>query len=860
MITYNTQETLPSQLTFAFIINDVIAVHKTFDFKILTSPDIESITDANPNIEHKTNTRLTLNVRRRKADAMEDSIFKFEFVDQNVNQMSNPTIINNYKPKKVPNTDNDYTIRLIIPNNVEIGQKNLLIVIVDPSGQESSLFTIPITVTQGRIVTESSISCRKTQDMIPDGQEHLFKCNIDNIETYPVIYKAKIGRYESSFDSEFKHALRMEEVGYDNEFNVYVSIPEQTEEKTEISFAMINSNNEDIIKYCDITDIKIVPKPSIVLDSNTGFSELYARLPIEFKLNYICNFETLRVQYRDSFNNGDYQNVISISSLDENNIFVVKIVALEIREVEFKFIDEFDRYITIKYHYMVDNYKYYECNLIHSSPIQGEKYNFKCELYGHNPSAIAERKFYFEDYSDGNKYKLVNTSSEWSVKFSIELPIISEITNVTIHIVGVENPSIAQDLIVYKGLKPPLKIDFDVIETTPYHFKIGITASEETLYVGYIYHLIRQTSQAGEDKFLSSYFQGDLLYTEVYHYERFTFGEYNITIYINLPYSRVAKKTKLFKYDKNIIDLEVGRKELKNTICRVSAGYQVILSPISDQTGVNVYAEIGNKNYTLLQNNSIAVDFTQAGTLYCYGDYPISVIVLSISNIQADDIIYMIGNQKLTIGTSNNSNYKLEFPKSVVLVMGSFDGMRFSSHNEYNTAMVREISYNLTGNSQSSIRKILNVQNLLIYKYQWIDPNYIFDIEFETRCSQDYKAILINSKIGNYKFANENSNQPEEKPGEENPDGKNKPNGKESSSERENPGDKKPIETTPRGDDNSNSSDPPNKGKAGAIAGGIVGALIAIVIVCVIAFFIIKKKNLYENESSTEPIHETLQV
>ncbi|EAY16981.1 hypothetical protein TVAG_280980 [Trichomonas vaginalis G3] len=319
-ITYNTDEPFPTKLTFVLIVNDVIAVHKTADFLILTPPNIESITDSSTTHEYTTNSRMVLNIKRIKAVAMEDSTIKFQFVNQDTNIMSNPTITDTNKPIKVPSTENNFTILIPIANNIELGQKNLLVKIVDPTGQESSLFTIPVTITQGRQVTESSISCRKTQDMIPDNSEQMFKCNIDNIESNPVYYKAKIGTYVSSSSySQFNIDIRIEPIGNENEFNVYVKIPEQKEEKTSISFAMITSNDNTVIKYSDITDIKIASAPKIKIPSNYPYFEKNSLAQFEFYLDYICDYQSMKVQYNDRAINSEFQDVISISPLKQIN-------------------------------------------------------------------------------------------------------------------------------------------------------------------------------------------------------------------------------------------------------------------------------------------------------------------------------------------------------------------------------------------------------------------------------------------------------------------------------------------------------------------------------------------------------------
>ncbi|EAY17313.1 hypothetical protein TVAG_266760 [Trichomonas vaginalis G3] len=321
-ITYNTEETLPTQATFALLYNDAIITHKTIDFLILEPPEIESITLSGTTQEFATNSRMTFIIKIIKADLIEDSSLKFEFAESGVSDMSNPTIVNTYKPVKVSNTENDYMFVLIVPNNVAPGQKNLLVKILDTIGQESSLFIIPVTITQGRQITESSISCHKTQDMMPDNSEQMFKCNIDNIESNPVYYKAKVDTHIDSDYEQYDLDVRMEEIGNENEFNVYVTIPVQNEEKMSFSFAMISSNENTIIKYSDVSDIKIVPSPKIRQTSYDTFNvEKYSKMEFQFRLDYICEFESMKAQYKDSASNSEFQNVISKSALREINYY-----------------------------------------------------------------------------------------------------------------------------------------------------------------------------------------------------------------------------------------------------------------------------------------------------------------------------------------------------------------------------------------------------------------------------------------------------------------------------------------------------------------------------------------------------------
>ncbi|EAX94104.1 hypothetical protein TVAG_336670 [Trichomonas vaginalis G3] len=147
-LTYDTARSLPTKITFAVIVDDVIASHKTIDIVILQDPQIESITDSSSSHQYKTNSRITLNIKRIKADAIEDYSFKYQFVDRNAD-MDNPIKNDLNKLKKVSYTENDFTLQFTIPNNVEAGEKDLLLKLVNPLNKESSVFRINLTITKG---------------------------------------------------------------------------------------------------------------------------------------------------------------------------------------------------------------------------------------------------------------------------------------------------------------------------------------------------------------------------------------------------------------------------------------------------------------------------------------------------------------------------------------------------------------------------------------------------------------------------------------------------------------------------------------------------------------------------------------
>ncbi|EAX92710.1 hypothetical protein TVAG_148130 [Trichomonas vaginalis G3] len=780
---------------------------------------------------------------------MEDSTVKFEFVTSGTNDMSNPTTIDTNKPVKVANTENDYTFRFTVPNNVNPGEKNLLIKIVDPTGQESSLFTIPVTITQGKQLTASSITCHKTQDMIPDNTEQLFKCNIDNIETNHVYYKAKIGSYDSGSQySQFNLDLRMEPVGNDNEFDIYVQIPKQTSEKTSISFAMITSDTNNVIKYSDVTDVKIEPEPKISAVKVDSYRvEPYGITKFDFNLDYICDFQTIRVQYRDSTKtNEEFKSVNSISSLSSNRFNVV-INVQKLTNIQFKFIDKFDRFLVIEQKCYLA-YISFKCDYKERGDyqvIQGQTKTIKCSALS-EMDGYAERKFHFVDYSDGNKNKLMKTSSDSSVQFELALPIISEIAEFKIYMERVNDPTQSETDIVEFDLNMPLKIDFEVSEITDTYFKVSVQTSvlyeeEEDIYIT-SYSIEGDPSiESGEIRF-SSQIMGEYSNNVFTENKQLQKKEFTMTIKIKYLGSQVATLTKNIKYDKPMKILEQGRNILKDSIYLAYQGTKVLLQPGS--TSAKISAELGGKNYTLLNNKVVAFDFTDMGRLYCSDNTEIIAVVFSLSDLQADDYLYMTGNGKLSIGTTNDSRYKFDPSKTLIFVVTTFDGNgEFTEFSDYDTDALRIKYYDIDQSRIFNSRRALaNYQNFRIIRIECLDPSYQFKLNYETTSSNDKETILINSQSGTHKFAvvEQNSN-PEQKPDPNN----NNPS----------PGSNPETKSSPTPDD---SLDTKTKGggNGGLIAGVIIGLLIVIAIVCVVVFFIMKKKkdSIHEDASMEEAV------
>ena len=82
---------------------------------------------------------------------------------------------------------------------------------------------------------------------------------------------------------------------------------------------MITSNDNTVIKYSDITDIKIASAPKIKIPSNYPYFEKNSLAQFEFYLDYICDYQSMKVQYNDRAINSEFQDVISISPLKQIN-------------------------------------------------------------------------------------------------------------------------------------------------------------------------------------------------------------------------------------------------------------------------------------------------------------------------------------------------------------------------------------------------------------------------------------------------------------------------------------------------------------------------------------------------------------
>ncbi|EAX94107.1 hypothetical protein TVAG_336700 [Trichomonas vaginalis G3] len=289
-MTYDTSGILPTKITFAVIVDDVMFLHKTVDIVILQDPQIESITDSSSSHQYKTNSRITLNIKRIKANAIEDYSFKYEFGNRNANmRWSQMNELD--KPIKVVNTENDFTLQFKIPNNVEAGEKDLLLKLVNPLNKESPVFRISLTIIKGREVNCNSIQCQATENIMLDNMEYKFKCYIDSIRSDPATYKAKVGNYDSKMRSEqFNIDVRVEPIGTENEYNAFLKIPAQSQEKYAIFFAMIF--DASTFTYYDINGITIIRGPWISFGG--GIFEINNILEFPFYVNYFYDFQTMK--------------------------------------------------------------------------------------------------------------------------------------------------------------------------------------------------------------------------------------------------------------------------------------------------------------------------------------------------------------------------------------------------------------------------------------------------------------------------------------------------------------------------------------------------------------------------------------
>ncbi|EAY01176.1 hypothetical protein TVAG_189620 [Trichomonas vaginalis G3] len=465
-----------SQVTFAAIMQNKIVVSKTFDITIVAAGlFINSISDISSTHTYKAGSRMLLKIESIEPKCMQDTYFKYKFEDDVTKET--PLDINNSPILKIERltqdaeNENEFILSFIIPSTVTVGQKKLLLQATNPIESTSAVIPIDLTIEEGSEITQSSIDCRATEDSYGSGHNLLFKCNINNIESSEVTYKAKLGNHDSAAgSSQYDLNVRMEAVGTTNEFNVYVYISTQTVEQTTISFAMIKTDSSaSIINYCEISNLKICAVPDIELDYPRYFSETGSIAPFDFKLKYIGDFNTMKVQFK---NEGDeaFEDAFSVSSLDENNFFSVKVRVPRTR-IYFKFIDKFNNSVGVQC--FIDTNRFSDASDELTIQDLKDEYHEGDEVtIKWSPSisrlAYRARDFYFVDYTGNsqNNILLASTTGE-TVEFNLTLPNPKSsypCTQITIFISSKADP--IRSYVTYLGIKiiPTFKFDFEIVE------------------------------------------------------------------------------------------------------------------------------------------------------------------------------------------------------------------------------------------------------------------------------------------------------------------------------------------------------------------------------------------------------------
>ncbi|EAY01171.1 hypothetical protein TVAG_189570 [Trichomonas vaginalis G3] len=284
-------------------------------------------------------------------------------------------------------------------------------------------------------------------------------------------------------------------------------------------------------------------------------------------------------------------------------------------------------------------------------------------------------------------------------------------------------------------------------------------------------------------------------------------------------------------YESDINALLPGLHVLKAGIYAFKKGYTVLLQPPAKMSKTNVYAMFGGEKYTLLKNNIIGIEFNESGFIYVNGKASIQSIVVSVSKLNTDDTLYLIGRGELRIGNMENVNYTIENQKNYSFVLSSFDGKgRSRMDGDVINESIEVKNYKADGTkivNEESSRKLLaeasNPDNISVYSVQITNAGYKFSYKFKTMRSRDKDSIIINSQLGTHFLASRPDSYTE---------------------------DETPTPTpapTSESDGSKNGSINPAK-----LTGIVIGLIIVIAIVCVIIFFVLKKKRQAKHNDSEE--------
>ncbi|EAY07771.1 hypothetical protein TVAG_000550 [Trichomonas vaginalis G3] len=608
---------------------------------------------------------------------------------------------------------------------------------------------------------------------------------------------------------------------------------------------MIDKSSNTIIKYYDLTNIQIVPGPNIYFSQGTY--ELFTTPTLEFLVNYIYDFPTAKVQYRENVYNSEFQDVISLSPLNANERKFTAKVNLNNIGLIIKITDKFDRssFFTIlprdmkmpnDYKCKMQDYKSYH--------FMGETANIICRSY-FDYSSFAEKEFYFVDFSDENKLKLLGTSSEKEAIFPLTFLILQDAKDIRsfyIHQKFINITGYSHDAYVGNTIYKLLEFDFKYLEITETKIKINVQPHERIEGNYETFYSIGPDANTEGTEFISLGSKSSYTYSDFEINHQLAKGKYLFTLMIKYDNNqRIAKKSKVLDYERTLLPAEYGRQKFKNSAYFIQKDSAVILNPVTNDSTLQAYAEVGDKRYTLLKDKVIGMEFIEEGKLVIISKEEVIGYVFGFFRVKADDKIFMFGNGSITAGTAEDCMYKLEPPKSVAVLMYSFDGQCLRSIDNGGYAPDYD-TYDEEGFWSSPG---------YTYQVNFIKRDNPYKYTFKNYRSDDPGFIIINSKIGTHKLAtvpDDTTSNPGKDP-DSNP-------GKDPGA---NPGtDTNTSSTAPMKEDTKDGEDSKQgNGNTGKIAGGVVGALVVIAVIAVIAFLIIrKKKNQADMDSHDDSIKE----
>ena len=303
----------------------------------------------------------------------------------------------------------------------------------------------------------------------------------------------------------------------------------------------------------------------------------------------------------------------SISSLNDQNIFTVK-AKFRGNPIDFKFIDKFGRYEIANYRF--DSVLYpreYACDVKndYSLYFQGEEVTVTCKQnnYFMEMSSYSEKEFYFVDYSDGEKFKLITVSSNKTVEFSLTLPYTTDLFKSIFYIhqrfVEIPDWNFRETVLAY--IYKSLQIDFNISEIHETKIKININTSYRIGNDYEVFYAIGPDSKTEGTEFHSLGKVSSFRKQEFEIPYQLSNEKYLMTIKILYANNeKEAKVSKVINNERTLFPLDYGKSKLNNSDYYILAGSTVILSPVPSNSSLQAYADILDKRYTLLKNNVVA--------------------------------------------------------------------------------------------------------------------------------------------------------------------------------------------------------------------------------------------------------------